>query len=58
MYIADRDNHRIIEWKLNETNGRIIAGGNGKGNQSNYPAVIIIDKQKNSLIISDCRNDE
>ena len=48
-----------MEWKSYATNGRIVAGGNGQGNQMNqlsYPKDVIIDKKNNSLIISDYGN--
>jgi sugar lactone lactonase YvrE len=53
------ENHRIVEWKCNATSGQIVAGGNGRGNktnQLNYPSDVIIDKENNSLIISDWGN--
>ncbi len=59
IYIADYWNHRIVEWKHNATNGQIVAGGNGEGNKTNqlyYPTDVIIDKENNSLIISDKGN--
>ncbi len=59
IYVADWGNHRIVEWKCNATNGRIVAGGNGQGNQTNqlnHPIDVIIDKEKNSLIIADSEN--
>jgi len=70
IYIADTSNHRIVEWKNEGINGRIVAGGNGRGNQNNqleFPEKVIRDYITNSLIISDrcnrrivrwsCRND-
>ena len=59
IYIADSQNGRIVRWKSNENYGTTVAGGNGKGkqmNQLNCPVNIIIDKETNSLIISDCGN--
>lgn len=59
IYIADCGNQRIIEWKSNAFNGRIVAGGNGKGNKTNQlnePTDVIIDKENNSLIIADNGN--
>jgi sugar lactone lactonase YvrE len=53
IYIADTHNHRIVEWKKNEINGRIVAGGNG---QLIYPTKVIVDKQNDSLIICDHGN--
>ncbi|CAF5090750.1 unnamed protein product, partial [Rotaria sp. Silwood1] len=26
-------NDRIIQWKMDDTNGQVVAGGNGKGNR-------------------------
>ena len=38
IYIADRDNHRIVKWKLDggSDHGQIVAGGNGKGKELIY----------------------
>ncbi|CAF5096373.1 unnamed protein product, partial [Rotaria sp. Silwood1] len=59
IYVADCGNHRIVEWKSGATNGKVVAGGNGEGNgahQLNCPSDVIIDKEIDSLIISDCGN--
>ena len=59
IYIADIDNNRILEWKLNAVNGRIVAGGNGKGSETNQlsmPMDVIIDPYDNSLIIAESGN--
>ncbi|CAF1507353.1 unnamed protein product [Adineta steineri] len=59
LYIADHSNHRIVEWKYGAQNGQVVAGGNGKGNQSdqlNYPRDMIVDKKNDSLIICDKGN--
>ena len=59
IYIADCDNHRIVEWRLDTNNGRIVAGGNGQGNrvdQLNEPRDVTIDRQNNELIIADYGN--
>ncbi|CAF1032517.1 unnamed protein product [Rotaria sordida] len=59
MVIADYDNHRIIQWKMDDTNGQVVAGGNGRGNrldQLNNPTDVLIDKETNSLIICDLGN--
>ena len=31
LYVADRLNHRIVEWKSGATSGPVVAGGNGQG---------------------------
>ncbi len=59
IYVADAENHRIVEWKKNAINSRIVARGNGKGhrnNQLNLPINVIIDKENDSLIICDQGN--
>ncbi|CAF0766971.1 unnamed protein product [Adineta steineri] len=59
IFIADCDNHRIIEWKHNAKKGQIIAGGNGNGNrmdQLNHPQDVIVDQQNHSIIITDSLN--
>ncbi|CAF0991771.1 unnamed protein product [Adineta steineri] len=59
IFIADRWNHRIVEWKYNAKKGQIIAGGNGKGNQMNQlnnPTNAIVDQQNHSIIIADHGN--
>ncbi|CAF1352511.1 unnamed protein product [Adineta steineri] len=57
IYIADYYNHRIVAWKLNSTNGQIIADGNGNGNdQFKSPTNVIFDKQSNTLILCDRGN--
>ena len=59
IYVADYQNHRIIEWKKGETNGKIVAGGKGEGSQNdqlNRPSNVIIDQKNDSLIISDSGN--
>ena len=48
-------NDRIIEWKPNATEGRIVAGGNGRGKgtaQLNRPTNVIIDRENNALIMN------
>ncbi|CAF1635824.1 unnamed protein product [Rotaria sp. Silwood1] len=59
LYIAEYDNHRIMEWKCGAKTGRVMAGGNGEGNrpdQLNGPTDVIIDKERDSLIICDYEN--
>jgi sugar lactone lactonase YvrE len=59
IYIADTCNHRIIEWKWNATSGQVVAGGNEKGNeghQLSYPHDVIVDKERDNLIICDSGN--
>ncbi|CAF4540605.1 unnamed protein product, partial [Rotaria sp. Silwood2] len=56
VYVADRSNHRIVEWKWGATSGQVVAGGNGQGNgahQLSNPLDVIVDKERDSLIICD-----
>ncbi|CAF1526985.1 unnamed protein product [Rotaria sp. Silwood1] len=52
-------NHCIVEWKQGATSGQVVAGGNGQGSgdhQLDNPTDVIIDKERDSLIISDRSN--
>ena len=56
IVIADYWNHRIVEWKIGASHGKLIAGGQGQGDrldQLNHPTDVIIDKETNSLFIAD-----
>ncbi|CAF1033376.1 unnamed protein product [Adineta steineri] len=59
IFIADRLNHRIVQWKYNAKEGQIIVGGNGQGHQMdqlNEPTDVIVDQQDYSIIIADQGN--
>ncbi len=59
VYVADRLNHRIVEWKWGATSGQVIAGGNGQGSGAHQfynPRDVIVDKERDSLIICDSLN--
>ncbi|CAF1271683.1 unnamed protein product [Adineta steineri] len=59
IFIADFNNHRIIEWKNNAKEGQIIVGVNGQGNridQLDHPTDVIVDEQSHSIIIADSLN--
>ncbi|CAF1456140.1 unnamed protein product [Adineta steineri] len=59
IFIADSNNHRIIQWKHNAKEGQIIAGGNGQGermDQLSHPSDVIVDEQTHSIIIADWQN--
>ena len=56
IVIADWRNHRIVEWKMGANNGKVVAGGRGQGNrldQLQFPTDVLIDKETNSLFITD-----
>ncbi|CAF3408158.1 unnamed protein product, partial [Rotaria socialis] len=61
VVIADHANHRIMQWKNGDTtSGQVVAGGKGQGNglhQLNWPTDVLIDKETDSLIICDARNE-
>ncbi|CAF1003920.1 unnamed protein product [Rotaria magnacalcarata] len=49
----------MIQWKKDDANGKIVAGGKGGGNrldQLNYPTDVLIDKQTDSFIICNRSN--
>ena len=59
IVIADWNNHRIVEWKMGVSHGKVIADGQGEGNrldQLYYPTDVLIDKETNSLFIADQGN--
>ncbi|CAF2035287.1 unnamed protein product [Rotaria magnacalcarata] len=59
LIIADQTNDRIIQCKRGNTDGEVVAGGNGEGDrvdQLNKPSDVLIDKQSNSLLICDRGN--
>lgn len=56
IVIADHLNDRIVQWKIGNKKGQVVAGGNGYGgllSQVELPHNVIIDKKTNSLIIFD-----
>ncbi|CAF3445126.1 unnamed protein product [Rotaria socialis] len=61
VVIADYGNDRIMQWKNgNTTNGQVVAGGKGQGDglhQLDRPTDVLIDKETDSLIICDQRNE-
>ncbi|CAF2084126.1 unnamed protein product [Rotaria magnacalcarata] len=60
VYVADPDNHRIVEWKSGATSVQVVAGGNEKGSgdhQLSSPRDVIVDKETDSLIICDYSNE-
>ncbi|CAF4633946.1 unnamed protein product, partial [Rotaria sp. Silwood2] len=59
IVIADYWNHRIIQWKMGDTKGQVVAGDNGverRLDQLNEPTDVLIDKETDSLIICDSEN--
>ncbi|CAF4756084.1 unnamed protein product, partial [Rotaria sp. Silwood2] len=59
VYVADQWNHRIVKWKWDATSGQVVAGGNGQGSgahQLYHPQDVIVDKERDSLVICDRSN--
>ncbi len=58
LYVSDCAKHEVRRWKIGETNGTLVAGGNGKGNrfdQLSGPCYIFLDKD-HSVYVSDRDN--
>jgi sugar lactone lactonase YvrE len=55
VYVADQYNRRIVEWKSGATSGQVVTGGNG-AHQLLHPTDVIVDKERDSLIICDHSN--
>lgn len=58
LYISDGERNEVQRWKEGETNGTIVAGGNGRGNQLNQfntPTSLFIDDDY-TLYVSDLNN--
>jgi sugar lactone lactonase YvrE len=58
LYVSDYNRHEVKRWKIGETNGTVIAGGNGQGNrldQLSNPFDVFVD-QDHSVYVSDQSN--
>ncbi|UJR12168.1 hypothetical protein I4U23_016345 [Adineta vaga] len=58
LYVSDRENHEVRRWKEGESEGTLVAGGNGQGSrliQLNYPTYLFVDDQQ-SVYVSDRGN--
>ncbi|CAF3557895.1 unnamed protein product [Adineta steineri] len=59
LYVSDYKKNEVRRWKIEEySEGTVVAGGNGKGdqlNQLNFPAYIFVDEEQ-SVYISDQNN--
>ncbi|CAF0887001.1 unnamed protein product [Adineta ricciae] len=59
LYVSDREKNEVRRWIIREKgNGKLVAGGNGKGfkfNQLNSPTFIFVDDEQ-SVYISDWGN--
>jgi sugar lactone lactonase YvrE len=58
LYVSDEEKHEVRQWKIGESQGTLVAGGNGCGNrldQLNCPESIFVDRDK-SVYVSDGNN--
>ncbi|CAF3085003.1 unnamed protein product [Rotaria sp. Silwood2] len=58
LYISDTRKHNVRRYQIENKNGVIVAGGNGKGaslNQFNFPTYIFVDQQQ-TVYVSDYYN--
>ncbi len=58
LYVSDLAKDEVRRWKIGETSGTIVAGGNGQGNrldQLNDPYYIFVDEDR-SVYVSDRGN--
>ncbi|CAF3662532.1 unnamed protein product [Rotaria sordida] len=56
IYISDEYNSRVMKWIPDAKSGIVVAGGNGRGNESNMlntATQIFLDKKDESLLICD-----
>ena len=59
MFIADSRNSRVMEWRIGDIKGKVVAGSRtaGRGlHQLNNPTNVWVDRETNSLIICDWGN--
>lgn len=58
LYVSDNEKNEVNRWKLGDKHGKLVAGGNGKGNkrnQLNAPSYIFVDDDY-SIYVSDTMN--
>ncbi|CAF4608577.1 unnamed protein product, partial [Rotaria sp. Silwood2] len=54
VYVADGWNARIMRWPKGATQGSVIVGGNGRGeqlNQLNWPTGLAFDRHGNLYVV-------
>jgi sugar lactone lactonase YvrE len=58
LYVTNISKHEVRRYQKGETNGTVVAGGNGNGsglNQLSYPTYVFVDKDR-SVYVSDESN--
>jgi len=58
LYVSDFDKNEVRRWKIGDTHGTVVAGGNGEGNrldQLSSPTYVFVDRD-HSIYVSDKDN--
>ncbi|CAF3909727.1 unnamed protein product [Rotaria sp. Silwood1] len=58
LYVVDDEKHEVRRYKIGDTQGTVVAGGNGKGNrldQLSNPRYVFVDRE-HSVYVSDYEN--
>ena len=58
MYVSDINKHEVRKYQLDDKNGTVVAGGNGRGsglNQLQHPIYLFLDREQ-SVYVSDNNN--
>ncbi len=58
LYVSDCSRHEVRRWQIGDTNGKLVAGGNGSGHrldQLDNPTYIFVDDEQ-SVYVSDRYN--
>ncbi|CAF5147641.1 unnamed protein product [Rotaria sp. Silwood1] len=58
LYVVHNEEHEVRRYKIGDTKGTVVAGGNGKGNrldQLSQPHFVFVDRD-HSVYVSDCEN--
>ncbi|CAF3833960.1 unnamed protein product [Rotaria sp. Silwood1] len=58
LYVSDYEKHEVRRWRLGDTHGTVVAGGNGQGyrlDQLNVPTRVFVDHDY-SVYVSDSGN--
>ncbi|CAF3708909.1 unnamed protein product [Rotaria socialis] len=50
VYVADRDNRRIVKWKSGAPSGQMVAGGNGQGKIVSSSPILQIEEWFDGLV--------
>ncbi|CAF2865545.1 unnamed protein product [Rotaria sp. Silwood2] len=58
LYVSDSQNHEVRRWRMEDSSGTVVAGGNGRGSrldQLSFPTSIFVDRD-HSVYVSDSEN--